>query len=569
MSTDISDKLLYPQFEKMVKEVPMQVMYQVASNDTYTSSGYSFYIKSPGKGMLLDSDIWIKYTLSLTDLANNAISGLFGSPAADDAFANIAAASNVRLAFRSGFAIQKATQSMLVIINGLSLTNEPWKFVDVLNKLYISDDQSRHEFSSSGGKYDNGNHGHRTASDISVVGITDAAILNNQTLGINIGGGFHTAAEIQLTGATRIAPCYTPAPLSDYFYNEGFTDRHFKLADIIRRSQAPNAQTGVQYGPNAASTTYTITVYERLPIGPFKMYSNDEIFGVIPHINDLTIRGMFSSNFLANVMRSSASVAAICSLSVPANASGSSQCELYLKWYTPPQSFPIPQQISLPLRKINVWSTSKTIVALAAADNPGTMSAVSEYNISLDAIPDLLLIYYKYRVDSILSNMPDSYHFEITDLRLSIEGASGKVSLIQTIDLYNKWKSYLRHEDTKLPQFDEWRRYTCVAVLKPEDYGCLRGPGYDNPVTLGVQFTPFNWWNIPKLGLIPSNNYTGTAAELIVTSIYDRWSLTIKESGGASSQNTKEVSMMRQPSLSTIQNMERPPMENLRGNMIF
>lgn len=552
-----SEKIVFPEFMKSVDIEPLQCFYQVLSNDNYTSSGYSFYIKSPGENALLDPDIWIKYTFTLRDQANNALGNTINTWANSDAFANQYAASNLRLAFRSGNVVQRATQSMQVIINGHSITCEPWKYVDVLNKLYISDNQSRHEFSASGGKFDNGNHSHRVSGDIPIVGLS--ANINNATLGVNIIPGFHSNAEIVATGGGATGIAIMPAPRRDYFYNEGYDDRCMKLVDVLRRSQAPNANSGLQYGNAAAVQTYTIVLYERLPIYPFKMYSNDEIVGIIPNIRDLTIRGQFTSNLMGCMMRASADPAAITNLEVPALASGGSQCELYLKWYTPPVNVSIPPSVSLPLRKINVWAVSQPIETLVATDNPRIMTSVSQYNISLDGIPDLLLIYFKYRVDSLLVTYPDDYHFEITNLQINIEGASGKVSQIQTIDLYNKWKRYLHHEDTNLPSFDEWRRYNCVAVLKPEDYGVIKGPGMNNPVTLGVQFTPQNWWNIPKMGLVPAENYAGLAAELIVTTIFDKWSLTIKSSGSASSELTRVNSIVA-PAPASIGLSELQPM---------
>src|SRR5438128_11539489 len=87
--------------------------------------------------------------------------------------------------------------------------------------------------------------------------------------------------------------------------------------------------------------------------------------------------------------------------------------------------------------------------------------------------------------------------------------------------------------------YDEWRRYCCQAVLQPEDYGCMRGPGYDNPVTLGVSFTANNWWNIPKNGLVPAENYNGVAAEIVVVQLYDKWYLNVNASGSAQSGLTR------------------------------
>lgn len=540
-----SEKLQWNEFERSVNREPLQCFYQKATNDTYTASGYSFYVKTPGQGLLLDPDIWIKYTVNIVEAGANTLAGNFVTvAAAADTFVNGYAAADLRAAFRGGNIMQRATQQMNVIINGHSITSEPWKFIDVLNKLYVSDEESRHEFSSSGGRFDSGNHSHRCINDIPMAGVS-AGNIAGAILGINAYNGVHTRTEVAATGAAgnNLLQMVQSAPLSSYFFNEGFNDRYLKFQDGIRRSQAPNAQLTVQYGANAATTTYTFVFYERLPIPPFKMYSSDGISGVIPNIKDLTIRGQFSSNLSSIVLRSSAAIAAVFSIAIPDGASNSSQCELLLKWYTPPMALQIPRELSIPLRKINSWATNKTINALGAGDNGTDIGvAISEYNISLDAVPDLLLIYLRARIDVALTNtQPDYYMFEINNLQINIEGASGKLNQIQTIDLYNKYKRYLHYKDSKLPPFDEWRRYTCFACLKPEDYGVIAGPGYVNQITLGVTFNANNWWNIPKMGLIPAENYASTTAELVIISIYDKWSLTIRDSGSAQSELSRII----------------------------
>jgi hypothetical protein len=532
-----SPKLQYQEFIKSLNNEPLQCLYQKLTNDTYTSSGYSFTVKSPGQGLLLDPDIWIHYRLTLTEAGNNTLTRDYMT-VGGNAFVNQYAGQNNRIAFRGGNIMQKATQNMNVIINGHSLTCEPWKFIDILNRLYISDDQSKHEFSSSGGKFDNGNHSHRCLNDVPSASLSGA--INNQTLGLNIYQGYHSAAEVIATGAAVNSQAIAPAPPVEYFFNEGFSDRCFKFADLIRRSQAPNAAVGVQYGANAATNTYTVDLYERVPIPPFKMYSNDSVYGMIPHIKDMTIKGQFSSNLSPLIIRASiADISTDVGVSVPANASNSDACEILLKWYTPPQNFIMPREISIPLRKINVYPVSQTIPALGAADNPGVIQSIQQYNISLDSIPDLLIIYLRYRMDSYTNLLPDDYMFEMQNLNLNIEGSSGKLNQVQTIDLYNKWKKLLKHGDSKLPSYDQWRRYMCVAALQPDDYGVMKGPGYDNPVTLGVSFNANNWWNIPAMGLVPAENYAGQLAELIVCSIYDKWSLTIRDSGSAQSELTR------------------------------
>lgn len=567
MSVETSQKLLVNEFAKSAERVPIQCYHQVQNSDSYSSNGYSFYIKSPAQGALLDPNIWIYYQINLVDtggagltLANN-----YETVAdANDDIRGAYARTNVRYALRSGNIMQRATTNISVIINGHSINCEPWKFVEELNRLYISNEQSRHEFSASGGMFDSGNHSSRTSSDCHASGQNSA--VTDARMAIHVYNGFHSnaiAMPTQAVNAQNLVNAINPVPFYDYFINDGYNDRYMKLADILRRSQAPNAAYGLRFSPANANQTYTLDIFERLCIPPFKMYSNDHFNSPLPHIKDLTIRGQFTSNLAANILRTS--VAGNVNVTI---TSSSTNCQLFLKWYTPPADLILPKEISIPLRKINCYYKNQTLTVPLAASNSGELFTVSESNISLDGVPDLLLIYCKIRVDSNSSIYPDSSHMEILNLQLNLEGSSGKVNQIQTIQLYDNWKRLLKYKDSKIAPYDEWRKYMCIAALIPEDYGVIKGPGYDNPITLGVNFSAKNWWNIPAMGGgaagASAERITETAGELIVVSIFDHWSLTLRESGSAESSLTRIVSpYMASPASIGLSQLE--PMSSRMG----
>lgn len=554
MSEEIikSDKLRYTSYIPAVNLDPIDVMEQVVTNSTYTSSGYGFNIKSPAKGLLLDPDIWIKYTINIVEAAAGSLAqNYFTYNNADNTFANLFAQTDIRVALRGGPVMQKATSNIILTINGTAISIEPWQYSEVLSRLHHSDKQSEHEFSASGGPFDCGNHSHRTTSDLSSAGRSIANGAPNGTLGLNIINGHHTLAELVATPAAadvnRLV-AINHCPSNKHFFNDGFNNRYWRLVDITRHVVGPRANTGNQYmaGGGIAVQTYTIEIKERLAIPPFKMFSNDNVDGMLPNINDIKITANFTANLTASILRSSAAIAGVCSVQIPANASASSMCELYVKWITPPVTVMIPKEVSIPLRKINFWSENFTIGALdpdtainyfsGAATNP---VSYSNYSISLDAVPDLLLIYIQVRPDARAATDPDTYMLELTNLEIGLEGRACKLSQIQTIDLYNKWKNHLAYRNSDIPPFDEWRKYQCVACLKPEDYGILKGPGYDNPVTLSIRVTPRIYWNIYKMGLVANENYNSTNFQVCVVSIYDKWRLTLMESGGAQADLTR------------------------------
>ena len=130
---------------------------------------------------------------------------------------------------------------------------------------------------------------------------------------------------------------------------------------------------------------------------------------------------------------------------------------------------------------------------------------------------------------------------------INIDNASGKLNQINSLDLYNKWKKLLKHQDNKIIGYEEFRRYCCVACLQPEDYGVRYGPGYSNPCVLGLKFTPICWYRNPAIGHDAQGaqeNFGGDAGasvdtELVVTTIYYKNRLIIRADGSAQQEMVK------------------------------
>lgn len=580
---DKSIKLVFNEFQRSIAEVPLEVYYQTLNADQYSQSGYQFNIKSPGTKALLDCDVWIAYDINLIESAAvNVFKNAFCNHAQDDRFPR----GHGRIALRSGFAVQRATQNLNVQINNTTLNVRPCQWIDVLNRLYISNDQAEHEFTTSGGRFEEGNHGHRTknvryntnpgaavldtqsltlsnqlpnnfvnrpltgggAALVDVLGA--AALGNNNRVNINLCDGWYEPLRSPAPTLELYAMLFRPVPPHYEWYNAGFDDRVSKLALLARQVAATNAVANAQFGAIGGNQIYPVTLYERLPIPLFKMYSNDEIYGVIPNIRQMQIQGNFVSLFAKNLLRTNNDAENF--MDVSWNAITGANCRIYLRWYTPPMSMSIPREIQLPFKKIVTWSKGYGFApaggnangAYAAVLNR-TETQINEYNISLEAIPDLLLIYTKYSQTVMSSDTPDDYNFEITNLMINIDNASGKVNQIQSLDLYNKWKKLLKHADNKIIGYDEWRKYCCVACLQPEDYGVRYGPGYSNPCVLGLRFDPVNWWFNPSIGADAQGGaeYIGGAggvfgagavtAELVVTTIYYKNMLVIRDDGTA------------------------------------
>lgn len=570
---DKSMKLVFNEFQRAVTEVPLEVYYQTLTSTQYSSSGFQFNIKQPGTNALLDCDVWIKYKIALRGAAN-IFQNMFGRVGGNRS----APLLKHRIALRGGNCVARCLQNLSIQINNSTLNVQPYRYVDVLNRIYVSNDQSEHEFSGSGGRFDEGNHGARTdnlmyqpltalAGDNSY---TSVAAGNAQPVVIYVHTGYTpNPAVVNATDVT--GNCHLPYPLMYEFYNPGFSRRFAQFAYNGRTfynrawngthgaatpNLDPNANEvyrGSQADDNpvvAGSYYYTIEIYERLPIPIFKMYSTDGTYGVIPNINQMQIQGNFLSQFIENFIRGvvdvTGAVNAVANLTIDWNKPSSSDATLYLRWYTPPVNMSVPRELSIPYPKINTWSVTQ---AIAAPNADVTLdwyeTDIQQYNITLEAIPDLLLIYVKYAPFNYTLDTPDDYLFELLNLVINIDNASGKLNQITSMDLYNKWKKIIKHSDAKIIGYNEWRKYCFVACLQPEDYGVRYGPGYSNQTVLGFSCKARNW-HTNHSAIINANggqeeqpNAAGINAEVFVTSIYNKNRFIIRADGTANQEMLK------------------------------
>src|SRR5688572_14031107 len=478
---DKSIKLVFNEFQRSISEVPLEVYYQTITSDQYSSSGYQFNIKQPGAHALLDTDVWIEYNIRIRETADWGIRGMFEQNQASAQSVRYPQ-NDVRLALRSGFVMQRATQNFSLQINNMTLNLRPHLHTDLLNRMFVSNDQAEHEFSTSGGRFEEGNHGHRTtnftAYNSGATGndvtneveyspqIGDAALVQNAQ-----GGNGNTKFRAFRIKGWRVPPpipaipniniyMWDPFPMKYEFLNPGFDNRIDKFARICRSNltfgdtggSSSAAAAGVQWpGTTIAGNQafFEFRLFERLPCPLFKMYSNDEVFGVIPNVVQMQIQGNFDSNLDRLILRAN-TVAPDAAL----YWTGITQehCKLYLRWYTPPTSMSIPRELSIPYKKIFNWSKNVTLTGAMSTVGAANYleQNVSEYNVTLESIPDLLCIYMKYRTANMTHDTPDDYNLEIRDLSINIDNASGKVNQIQSLDLYNKWKKLLKHSDNKI-----------------------------------------------------------------------------------------------------------------------
>jgi len=608
---DKSIKLVFNEFQQSIAEVPLEVYYQTLNADQFNSAGYQFNIKQPGAHALLDTDIWIEFNLRIKETAASAIRGMFEANATNPNGYSLHVPQNANiLAYRSGYIVQRCTQNFSIQINNQTLNVRPNYYVDVLNRLFVSNDQAEHEFSTSGGRFEEGNHGHRLCNpclsnpnsgeqaaaayaggDQSLhysTMIADAVAMKHDAAAAGTNACFVPYIFAGLPWESRPLPAVFPTGQTVYIYawpeypnryeftNPGLDKRWCQMALRVRQNlnyldaggsdSAADPATGVlmigdaQVPAVANQRVYTLKVFERLPISLFKMFSNDDVYGVLPNIIQMQIQGNFVNNMAALLLRSNTNAPAVDMYWTDITTA---HCKIYLRWFTGPKSMPIPREIHVPYKKIVTWSIAAPILATnaAAGANFVDQTPVSYYNISIESIPDLLLIYMRMQAGNYTFDTPDDFNMEIRDLSINIDNASGKLNQIQSIDLYNKWKRLLKHSDNKIIGYEEWRRYCCVACLQPEDYGVRYGPGYSNPCVLGLKFTPRNWHINPSIhsgppyadgnaqvapGAVGTNQEflggaagAGTQTELVVTQIFYKNKLIIRADGTCSQEMTK------------------------------
>lgn len=631
VDTETSANLLYSQYNPSVEVCPENILYTIHSSEYYGINGYNFSIKSPAYGARLSPEAWLEYDLCVYEKTNNAIRNLLmtktpnsinsylpinfntrSQSAIDKGFVyggggdvvnsnanyKVAMPGNpVRLAFRSGFVMARATQNLSVTINGCTRNHVPYKSIDVLNRLYYSQSQSKHLFSTSGGPFDSGCHNFVVEEDnysqflnptddgsyyvwastpltgdkftirnnnyfniynpTQLFDVNDGVSTNRTAIG-EVGVNLYNSNAQSITTQKRF-------PNHEHWFNPGFTQRFYDFVATLRgglqrglqNNQITNANpwdgvhednSPVYQGSGLmAGTTdqhyYKFKFYEPVPCPPFKMYENDGVVGIIPHVQDLNLVSAFASNMLPLIFQCTNDYSTEIGLNW--DQLTATNCKLHLRWYQAPMTVTIPREVSLPLRHYYHYSQSNysiTVMPDSGSSWNSGWSHIAQYNISLDAVPDYLIIWFRKNISMIKTDDPVEFNFEINNLTLQLENTGGKLTGMQTIHLYKNWLRYIKHGDPVDTTFDEWRKYICVAVLTPDDYGIKRGPGYDNMVNLGIDMDVRSnhvWPYLNKGYWTTLRKCQIAEGELNVLAVFDRWSLTMVDGGSARASLTR------------------------------
>lgn len=550
-----SEELNLDDFRSIPRNVPFDVIYQPLTCSEFGNGGYSFNISSVGPGSLLSRDIWIEYNFAIVETAARFLENGYENQAALSADP----ASPIKFALRQGNVVARSTEFISLKLNDLELRYLPGEYIEVLNRLNVSTEQSKHEFSASGGMFSSGNHGYFTDNryfyergDTGVTGnnvnpftfVGNSAAPEDQNVGNThfylyvIDGWYPDQQPDVINPAGRavnpqrdyLTNLRCATPLKYEFYNPGFSDRVNKTALNLRWDGNSNVRydvaEGAQFYSGSNLNRYTFRIMERLPIPLFKMYSNDLVHGVIPHIRDLKIHGQFYPNLLENMFEADQ-----VPIHLQMDWTVQQQCRMYLKWYIVPQiSVPPSVSFNCPIIDVHTISVTPRDLLLYMAANPTAKymdTSLNYRDITLQCVPDVLMIYYHYQPQKYDTSDPSDLQVELVDMVINLNTSTAKLTGMQTMQYYQLWKNNLQYKNDDVMGYNEWRKYCFVAVLKPEDYGIKGQNEMNKPVNMSIRGTARNSWVNPSIFKCAPEVVAGTQWELVITSIYYRNSITI------------------------------------------
>jgi len=536
------------QFDPLADIEPDDVLYQTLTADSSTASNYTFVLKNPAPNSLMDNEVWIEYTMTLTgaDFVN-----MFTNAAG----AAVPGRNRIAWNLRDGFTINKGIRSLNVTLNGQNFSNRPYIWQSVLEHLYFSREESENLLSLSGGAFDTGNgmyvgkdRGSSCQTQTVNAEFANPAVAAAGRHGMSQGWGGSISAAV---GADLEQIMVGIAPPQSAWVNQGWDKRFAKLG-LASRTDNSTADWATENPGNAFySNPITLTMYEKLPIFPFKTFDNKDLKMSIPNVRDLSINVTYLGGdiFKGNVLQKNnhAGVAGQNAVDVH-----STPPKIHLKWYN--TKMPIPASVNLPATIVREYE--ENFKGITFVNNLAFSNILTKTfrPINLEAVPDLLIIYYSRDPDSRGDNVlgtgaekPSQYHLSIEKFKINVGGSTGRMNNISQGELYAHYLRNVRHNGTGKKNYDEWRRYNCTIAIRPRDIGITWGPGFNYPVQIQMQVDLRSYYNVPTVlrGTTRRPEADGNQADLIwkqyVVAIYDRMAYQINSDG------TSKLEMLKLP----------------------
>lgn len=568
-SIQLDDSLMWENYIDSASKIPNQVLYQEVESDQYNQSGFTFHFRSPADNALLDNEVIIKYPVTLTSAglarATKLLRGKNRTRNVDHWLLSVA--------FRQCCCVARSIQNLSVTINGSNFNVQPLYWLDALNRLYFSEEEARTICSTSGGGTFDGDF--PGPFSVATAGIRRGDLEANND-GNVYGANFGETVSIGNASA----------PATGDGVNRGFDERVRIFIDRLLASSENQAALGVDHrqadqyelAVNAVDiesvvpgAKWSFELYERLPIPPFLFHPSKDPKMSIPNIRTVSITAQFVANRLLENMvqgeyngfvRSNGEFTARqnqndLELHLTNTIDGAYAVDQYgyrgnvtytgklpasatlmLKWRL--TDMQIPPVVRIPCPRYVQYLKPITGTGTVAAENTPMTSQAVYSNIQLDSIPDKFIIFVRRKPEEFVGPYPSEMHLAIQDIKLTIGGASGRLTSLSPVQMYDNYIKYTQHGgESKLP-FDPWYKYRCTCVLEPSDIGLVAGAGYNYKTNMTIQMSLKSFWNIPakynRVGLPYYINQLGYY--MVVLCLYNHQYLELNSSGGSRSGMT-------------------------------
>jgi len=601
----VSPKIRYESYLEEKTLDPEYVSYQYYTPITHNESQTHWVVDSPGEGYLLDALALVRYEFWITSAGGFTAAGVPNdanfrnhfSRQPSGAIANInpetlrpeqgyghGRTGRGTIALRQNFPVSRAIQTATVGINGYQIVEQPYTYIDAMNRMKMSHSDSQDFASMSGGWFDVGDHSFsckelNAALPMIGIRVTAAGVVQRDVGGAAFAAeGF--AANPGYSGAYGMIPGITgnldhfpsgaglPAVIAastrsglrmlfaedDENTNSSYGKRLSRMASELYQQAAagdPSVPVAGSVVKAGVPSFVKVVVYEPVPVSPFAMYPSEGLEKVIPNVRDLSVQfnwltGDRFRNAVFQGYDSGAAVANAVPFTVARTGTYVTQPQLHLRWFRIPMQ--IPRTISMSMRRINTYRKQIAGAPARIATNASsvvdgksyfgvTTGTMSVEGIRLDRLPEYFMIYFKYVPEEPLFTDPSDHNLAITSLQVDLDGGI-KVVNANSADLYRIWLSNTPN-GTK-SSYDEWLKRHCVVVLRRDDLGVTE-MSKDKPTTLTIRNVSWaEFWYHPQTGCEIPERERGlhrcgalTNYYLFIDSVWENRELIISADGNA------------------------------------
>lgn len=541
----VDPSLLVDQFEAYADVVPLNTYYQVEEATSWTTSSVTFYITTPGANMLLDPEVLLDVDITVNQPVGTLAKDIYFRNQFADNSKGLKSGGNIyQMVPRQGYLLQRAMSSISITLNGQVITCQPHEFVDALQRLYFTQEESRTIMTTSGGAFDNNTkfpivQGHVTDGKVNV----GAGFLANTNVVVGY-DAFQLYADV-IAQSARIVQ-------SKAYLNEGANERYEEMLRY-QRTRANYMVGAARYDQlDIFPDDYKKQIVEPLQCAPFYSYPGRDSKRSIPHVDSLTISINFNPQLLASIFQTiywdaeTAGPAPITLTSGTLSVLFARAPKLHLKWFVPPASTPLQDVYNIPMWIQRSYQntvptlqpiTTGFINSIGDIGRFGRQTSVFSYNnLRLEQWPDLMLIYIMKDPFTRGSRDPSEHFCGIRELEISVDGIAGKLLSCSAQQLYHMWLRNMRHEGKGKANFEDWFMYGCVIPLRPADLGLTAGPGVDHPVTIHIRGRFENCLILPNDGNTFDTSWhadptAATTRILYVQAMHERYSLRMARDG--------------------------------------